>query len=71
MQKDPRYGDAAAEVGAYLEAAADKAIRQGISRNRIILDPGIGFGKKLADNLAVLARLAEICSKDYPVLVGL
>jgi dihydropteroate synthase len=71
MQKDPRYGDAAAEVGAYLEAAAERAIRQGVSRDRIILDPGIGFGKKLADNLAVLARLAEICRKGYPVLVGL
>jgi dihydropteroate synthase len=71
MQKDPRYTDAAAEVGAYLEAAAEKAIRQGVSRNRIILDPGIGFGKRLADNLVILARLAEICRKGYPVLVGL
>jgi dihydropteroate synthase len=71
MQRDPRYGDPAAEVGAYLEAAADRAVRQGVLRDRIILDPGIGFGKKLEDNLGILARLAEICRKGYPVLVGL
>jgi dihydropteroate synthase len=71
MQQDPRYQDAAAEVGAYLTAAADRAVRQGVLRDRIILDPGIGFGKKLADNLDILARLAEICRNGYPVLVGL
>jgi dihydropteroate synthase len=71
MQQDPRYTDAAAEVGAYLEAAADRAVRQGVLRDRIILDPGIGFGKKLGDNLDILARLAEICRRGYPVLVGL
>jgi dihydropteroate synthase len=71
MQKDPRYTETAAEVGAYLEAAADRAIRQGVLPDRIILDPGIGFGKKLEDNLDILARLAEICRRGYPVLVGL
>jgi dihydropteroate synthase len=71
MQRDPRYTDAAAEVGAYLEAAAERAVRQGVLRDRIILDPGIGFGKKLADNLDILARLAEICRSGYPVLIGL
>jgi dihydropteroate synthase len=70
MQDKPCYGDAAAEVGAYLGAAAVRAMEQGIPRERIILDPGIGFGKRLEDNLAVLARLAEICGRDYPVLIG-
>jgi dihydropteroate synthase len=70
MQDDPWYEDAAAEVGAYLEMAANRAIAAGIRRERIILDPGIGFGKRLEDNLAVLARLAEICGKGYPVLIG-
>ncbi|MDR1278067.1 MAG: dihydropteroate synthase [Treponema sp.] len=71
MQDNPRYGDAPAEVGAYLREAADRAVRQGIGRERIILDPGIGFGKRLADNLAIIAWLAKMCGKGYPVLVGL
>ncbi|MDR1239839.1 MAG: dihydropteroate synthase [Treponema sp.] len=70
MQDDPRYGDAASEVAAYLRDAAERAIRQGVDRERIILDPGIGFGKRLEDNLDILIRLAEICGNDYPVLIG-
>jgi dihydropteroate synthase len=71
MQKDPQYGDAAAEVTAYLLEAAERAVKQGVPREGIILDPGIGFGKRLQDNLAILARLAEIGGTGYPVLVGL
>lgn len=71
MQKSPKYTDAAAEVKAYLFEAARRAEQYGISRDRIILDPGIGFGKALADNLGIMNRLAEICGSDYPVLVGL
>jgi dihydropteroate synthase len=70
MQDKPWYEDAAAEVGAYLEAAANRAMEQGIRREQIILDPGIGFGKRLEDNLAILARLAEINGRGYPVLIG-
>ncbi|GHV39438.1 hypothetical protein AGMMS49546_11480 [Spirochaetia bacterium] len=71
MQKSPKYTDAAAEVKAYLFEAARRAEQYGISRDKIILDPGIGFGKALADNLGIMNRLAEICGSDYPVLVGL
>jgi dihydropteroate synthase len=71
MQEKPRYADAAADVKKYLLDAAVRAEAAGISRNRIILDPGIGFGKALGDNLAVLNRLAEIRSSGYPLLVGL
>jgi dihydropteroate synthase len=70
MQDKPRYGDPAVEVENYLVEAAARAQAQGISGDRIVLDPGIGFGKTLADNLAVLNRLAEICSRGYPVLAG-
>jgi dihydropteroate synthase len=70
MQDNPQYEDAAAEVGAYLREAADRAARQGIDRGHIILDPGIGFGKRLADNLDILNRLAEIYGSGYPLLVG-
>jgi dihydropteroate synthase len=70
MQDDPHYEDAAAEVGAYLREVADRATRQGIDRGRIILDPGIGFGKRLEDNLGILNRLAEIRGSGYPLLMG-
>jgi dihydropteroate synthase len=72
--KSPGYVDVAAEVGQYLAAAALGAQRAGISRNRIIIDPGIGFGKTTGENLEILARLpvlAEIAGKDYPLLIGL
>jgi dihydropteroate synthase len=71
MQSGPRYGDVVGEVGAYLAAAARRAGDCGIPKGHIILDPGIGFGKGLEDNLRILAHLAEICGSDYPVLVGL
>jgi dihydropteroate synthase len=71
MQKAPSYGDVVAEVAAYLRDRAKRAEEAGIGPEKIILDPGIGFGKKTGDNLELLACLAEICGKDYPVLVGL
>jgi dihydropteroate synthase len=74
MQKAPRYGDVVAEVGACLARAAARARAAGVPRNRIILDPGIGFGKRLEDNLGLLAALpalAEISGNDYPLLIGL
>jgi dihydropteroate synthase len=71
MQEDPRYDDCPAEVFAYLAAAAERAVAAGIARDRIALDPGIGFGKRLEDNLALLSRLDELVGRGYPVLVGL
>jgi dihydropteroate synthase len=67
----PRYGDPAAEVAAYLRDRVRLAGEAGIKPEKIILDPGIGFGKGTRDNLELLRRLAEICGKDYPLLVGL
>ena len=64
-------GDFAGEVFSFLLNAAAGAERKGIDRGKIILDPGIGFGKTLEDNLRILGRLAEICASGYPVLVGL
>lgn len=71
MQDAPYYDDCPREVLAYLLAAADRAAAAGIARSAIVLDPGIGFGKRLEDNLSLLLRLDEIASAGYPVLVGL
>lgn len=71
MQAAPSYADAVAEVGAYLREAARRAEAAGVARRSIVLDPGIGFGKRLEDNLDLIAGLAEISPAGYPVLVGL
>lgn len=70
MQKDPVYDDVLAEVCVYLEAKAEKAVAAGVSRQKIILDPGIGFGKNLEHNLTLLKGLPKICGLGYPVLLG-
>lgn len=71
MQQNPRYDDVVVDVGDALRARADAARRAGIGGERILLDPGIGFGKTPAHNLALLARLDELVARlDHPVLVG-
>lgn len=71
MQDKPYYEDVVQEVRSYLEMAILRAESAGITRDRIVVDPGIGFGKRLVDNLDLIRRLAEIGAADYPVLVGL
>ncbi|HTX72594.1 MAG TPA: dihydropteroate synthase [Rectinemataceae bacterium] len=71
MQVAPLYGDCPAEVRDFLLEAAARAQGAGIARGNIILDPGIGFGKRLEDNLAILHRLEELVATGFPVLVGL
>src|SRR5581483_4137242 len=71
MQQSPSYRDVAAEVRAFLEQRAAAAEAAGIARERIVIDPGFGFGKKPAHNLELLRRLGEIASLGYPVLAGL
>lgn len=70
MQKAPRYDDLIGEVKAYLLAGADKAVRAGVPRDRILLDVGIGFGKTAAHNLALINRLDEFGSLGYPLVLG-
>ena len=71
MQADPRYRDPVAEVSEYLFLRALFAEGAGIERNKIILDPGIGFGKRYEDNCSLIAGLASIASGEYPILVAL
>jgi dihydropteroate synthase len=70
MQDDPRYEDVVSEVASFLEERLAFAVSAGIAEERICLDPGIGFGKTVAHNLALLARLDEIVALGRPVLVG-
>ena len=70
MQEDPRYEDVVSEVKAFLEERLAFAVREGVSEDRVWLDPGIGFGKTVAHNLELLRRLGEIVSIGRPVVVG-
>jgi dihydropteroate synthase len=70
MQKFPFARDVLKDVTSGLRAAAAKAIKAGVPRNRIILDPGIGFGKSFAQNYELLARLPELAKLGFPLLVG-
>jgi len=71
MQQAPEYVDVVADVRAFLMARAGVCEAAGIARDRIALDPGFGFGKTQAHNLALLARLDEIVALGYPLLAGL
>jgi len=70
MQRDPQYADVMGEVRAFLAERLAFAERNGVSRCQMAVDPGIGFGKTVAHNLALLARLAEISSLGCAVVVG-
>lgn len=70
MQSDPRYDDVVAEVEAFLLDRAAAAMAAGVPRDRIWLDPGIGFGKTLAHNLALLAALPRLRAHGFPLLLA-
>jgi dihydropteroate synthase len=70
MQADPRYGDVAAEVAAFLEERLAFAVAAGIAEERICLDPGVGFGKTTAHNFELIRRLDVLVALGRPVVVG-
>jgi dihydropteroate synthase len=70
MQADPRYGDVVSDVKAFLEARMAFAIAEGVPEARIMLDPGIGFGKTIDHNLELLRRLEELAALGRPLVVG-
>jgi dihydropteroate synthase len=70
MQKDPRYADVVLDVCDALEARIEACERAGIARARLIVDPGIGFGKTLAHNLALLGSLSLFHGLGCPILLG-
>jgi dihydropteroate synthase len=70
MQQNPRYGDVVREVSAFLIARVAAAEALGIGRDRIMIDPGIGFGKNAAHNVTLLRELEVLVATGVPVLVG-
>jgi dihydropteroate synthase len=70
MQTAPMAGDAVPQVRQFLAQAAQNLEARGVQRSRIVLDPGIGFGKTVAQNFALLARQDELLSLGYPLLAG-
>jgi dihydropteroate synthase len=70
MQDDPRYGDVVEDVARFLAERSSYAASKGVRADRIIIDPGIGFGKTAEHNLELLRRLGELRSLGYPLLVG-
>jgi dihydropteroate synthase len=70
MQREPRYEDVVDEVKAFLEERLAFAVSMGIDEHRVLLDPGIGFGKTVAHNLALLQRLDELADLGRPIVIG-
>ncbi len=70
MQDDPRYDAVVDEVLGFLQDRIDAAVIAGIARKNIIIDPGIGFGKRKQDNISLLANLQRFVASGYPVLLG-
>ena len=70
MQVAPMQGDVLPQVRSFLEQAAHDLQAQGVHKNRIVLDPGIGFGKTVAQNFSLLARQEELLAGGWPLLIG-
>jgi dihydropteroate synthase len=70
MQLDPRYDDVVSDIKAFLEERLAFAVREGVAEDRVLLDPGIGFGKTGEHNLTLLRRLDELCAIGRPLLIG-
>lgn len=70
MQLTPMQGDVLVQVRAFLASRIGTLVAAGIAKNRLVLDPGIGFGKTVGQNFALLARQAELLALGYPLLAG-
>ena len=70
MQKDPRYENITGEITEWFRKRLDSVIKAGIPSEKIILDPGIGFGKKIGDNIAILKNLYSLKGLGLPILIG-
>ena len=71
MQQDPIYGDVVTEIRDFLAERIEVATQSGIDRSRILIDPGIGFGKRLGHNLEIIRGLRRLAELEVPVVIGL
>ena len=71
MQQNPRYADVVKAVSTFLAERIEAAVTAGISRQRLLVDPGFGFGKTLAHNLTLLNQLTRLGSLELPILIGI
>ena len=71
MQKDPTYQDVIEEIKQYFRDRINYVFAKGLKKEKIIIDPGIGFGKRLQDNIEIIHRLEEFKQFDCPILMGL
>ena len=70
MQTEPMQGDVVPQVLSFIERQTEYVRANGLDHNRIVIDPGIGFGKTVAQNFALLARQHELLAAGYPLLAG-
>lgn len=70
MQQEPYYDDVMIEIGEFFEERIEFCLSNGIGEDKIILDPGIGFGKRQVDNLIILSKLEEFTLYGFPILIG-
>jgi dihydropteroate synthase len=70
MQKDPKYKDVMGDIKEFLEERLDLAQSKGVTRENMIIDPGIGFGKTLEHNYEIIRRLRELKDLNLPILMG-
>ena len=70
MQANPEYGDVVGEITDYLEESAAIAHKAGVGKDRILIDPGIGFGKTVRHNLEIIDRLEEFRALGFPIVIG-
>lgn len=70
MQLSPHYENLLGEIKKFLKDAAEKAVKYGVDRSKIIIDPGIGFGKTVEHNLLLIKNLNELAELNLPILIG-
>jgi len=70
MQENPHYEDVVSEIISYFEDTLNMAQRAGVKREQLVIDPGIGFGKRVSDNLCIVKRLSEFKVFGLPILIG-
>jgi dihydropteroate synthase len=71
MQDEPVYGDVVDDIISFLEKRCERAVKAGIGHDKIIIDPGIGFGKTISDNDKIISNITRLKALGFPVLMGL